>query len=338
MDNWSYSRAGVDLFKHRSMHKHALKLIEDLNKELGYDINGLGGYAASIKLNNRSIVLHVDGVGTKTIVLQKLGRLRVAGWDCIAMNVNDVVCDNAKPIVVVDYIAMPYSNEEIFREVIEGITDAAKVAKVAILGGETAILPDLVSGVDVVCTVLAIKEKEKINRVEIGDIVVGISSWGLHANGYSLVRKILESKGLSYEATVEGINLAEELAKPVAIYSNLMLELQEKELVKAAAHITGGAFLKLKRIIRHDIDLVLEIPEPPKIFNVIMKLGNVPLNEMYKVFNMGVGMVLIINENNLDIVKKIIEKYGFTFYKLGKVVEGNGKIILNINNRAVATL
>ncbi|MEM1646412.1 MAG: phosphoribosylformylglycinamidine cyclo-ligase [Ignisphaera sp.] len=329
MSGWSYSKAGVDLSKHRSMHNYALKLIENLNKELGYKVEGLGGYTSSLIYGDKRLVLHVDGVGTKTIVLQKLRKLKIAGWDCVAMNVNDVVCDNAKPIAVVDYIAMPSADEEVFKEVVEGVVEAAKVAKVAVLGGETAILPDLVNGVDVVCTVLALKEKTKMNKIEVGDIIVGVSSWGLHANGYSLVRKILENRGLRYEAVVNGINLADELSKPVAIYSNLVLELQEKGIAKAVAHITGGAFSKIKRLLHHDVDIELVMPKPPKIFDLIMELGNVSIEEMYKVFNMGIGMVVAINEKNIDIAKATIEKHGFTFTKLGKAVEGSGRVILN---------
>ncbi|MEM1526620.1 MAG: phosphoribosylformylglycinamidine cyclo-ligase [Ignisphaera sp.] len=328
MSSWTYGKAGVDLSKHRSMHKYALKLVEDLNRELGYDVEGLGGYTSSITYGGNKLVLHVDGVGTKTIVLQKLGKLRIAGWDCVAMNVNDVVCDNAKPIAVVDYIAMPSADEEVFKEIIEGIVEAAKEARVAVLGGETAILPDLVNGVDVVCTVLAIKEETLINRIEVGDVIVGVSSWGLHANGYSLVRRILEDRGLGYGFQVEDLNLGEELSKPVAIYSNLVLELQGERVAKAVAHITGGAFSKVKRLIHHNIDVMLEIPKPPKIFDVIMRLGNVSVEEMYKVFNMGIGLIIAVNGENLDTVKKIIEKHGFTFYELGKAVEGQGRVVL----------
>lgn len=335
MSGWSYSKAGVDLSKHRSMHNYVLKLIEDLNKELGYIVEGLGGYTSTLTYGDNKLALHVDGVGTKTIILQKLGKLKVAGWDCIAMNVNDVVCDNARPIAVADYIAMPSADEEVFKHVVEGIVEAAKVAKVAVLGGETAILPDLVNGVDVVCTVLALKDRTSFNRVEIGDIIVGVSSWGLHANGYSLVRKILEDKGLGYKAVVDGLDLAEELTKPVAIYSNLVLELREKGIAKAVAHITGGAFSKLKRVLHHNVDAVLEMPKPPKIFNTIMRLGNVPVEEMYKVFNMGIGMILTVDEENVDTAKATIEKHGFTFYKLGKAVEGYGRVILKTNETTI---
>jgi len=329
MSTWTYSKAGIDLTKHRSMHKRVLDAIEILNKELGYYVEGLGGFATSINLNNQKLVLHVDGVGTKTIVLHRLGKIRVAGWDCVAMNVNDVVCGGAKPIALVDYIAMPTADEGIFSEVIEGIIEASRYAGVAILGGETAILPDLMNGYDVVCTVLAVKEVEFASRIDISDTIVGVSSWGLHANGFSLVRKILDSSGISYNSIVDGLNLGEELSKQTAIYSNLVMELIKRRLIKSVANITGGAFFKVKRIVSKDIDIVLNMPRPPKIFEIIMKLGSVDVEEMYRVFNMGIGMILAVDNDKVEDVKEVVEKYGYTFYILGKAVTGAGRVILN---------
>ncbi len=337
MSSWSYSKAGVDLDKHKAMHRFALEAIENLNRELGFDIESFGGYAATIKYNNILFSLHVDGVGTKTIVLQKLNKLYVAGWDCIAMNVNDIACDGIKPLAVVDYIAMSKPDENSFREIMKGIIDAAKVARVALLGGETAILPDLVNGFDVVCTALGVKNNSFANRAQTGDVVIGVSSWGLHANGYSLVRKVLESSGVGYTTTIDGINIAEEITKPVAIYSNLILELIEQNLITSAAHITGGAFSKLKRVLPQNLDMILKMPTPPKIFEVIMKLGSISIEEMYKVFNMGIGLVITTSREKSNIVKHIIEKHGFKPYDLGDVVSGSGKIILETAYGTIVT-
>jgi phosphoribosylformylglycinamidine cyclo-ligase len=312
------------------MHSYVLKLVEELSKELGYKVKGLGEYTATISYGDVELALHVDGVGTKTLVLQRLGRLRVAGWDCVAMNVNDVACSGAKPIALVDYIAMPKPDEEVFKSVVEGIVDAARYSRVAVLGGETAILPDLALGVDVVCTVLAVKLHSFANRASEGDTVVGVESWGLHANGYSLVRKILESRGIEYTATVKSINLAHELAKPTAIYSNLVLEAIEKNIVKSAAHITGGAYTKIRRVLPNDADIVLEPPEPPEIFKLVMELGNVPIEEMYKVFNMGIG--LVVTTNSADEFIELSKKHGFKAHIIGRVVKGSGKIIVKTFN------
>ncbi|MEM4552740.1 MAG: phosphoribosylformylglycinamidine cyclo-ligase [Ignisphaera sp.] len=332
--SWSYAKAGLDLSKHKSMHNYVLELLERLAKDLGVEISGLGGYGTAIKIGSYEMMLHVDGVGTKTIVLEKLGKLKVAGWDCVAMNVNDVVCDGGIPIALVDYISMPRDDVEIFREVIDGLVEAARIAKVPILGGETAILRDLVSGVDVVCTVLAIK-KNFVNEARVGDIVIGIESWGLHANGYTLVRRVLESSGYhDYRGVIDDVDLGEELSKPTAIYSNLVLELITYNLVHSIAHITGGAYTKVKRILR-ETDMVLDMPKPPKIFEVIMRLGNISIEEMYRVFNMGIGMIITTSLENQEEVLKIVERYGFKAHILGKVVTGDGKVRLKLFNNTL---
>jgi phosphoribosylformylglycinamidine cyclo-ligase len=311
------------------MHAIAIELIERLNRELGFDVQGLGSYATTINIGSKKFSLHVDGVGTKTIVLQKLDKLWVAGWDCIAMNINDVVCEGAKPVAVVDYISMPEADERKFSDILNGLVEAARKARVAVLGGETAILPDLVNGFDVVCIALAIKDNDWVPKVDVGDAIIGLPSWGLHANGYSLVRKILDSMGMDYNATIDGVHLGEELSKPTAIYSNIVLELIEKRLIKGAAHITGGAFTKIKRILNNNTDAVLNMPKPQKIFELIMKLGNVSVEEMYRVFNMGIGMILVVDRERKEEVIKVIERHGFKPYVLGEIVKGTGKVILN---------
>lgn len=328
--SWSYSKAGVDLSKHKAMHAYILKLLTDLAKELEVEVSNLGGYGASIKVNGYEFMIHVDGVGTKTIVLEKLGKLNVAGWDCVAMNVNDVVCDGGIPIALVDYIAMPRDDVEMFKEIVEGLVEAARIAKVPILGGETAILKDLVNGVDVVCTILAMKKKF-VNEAKAGDIVIGLESWGLHANGYTLVRKILESSVDDYRAIVDGVSLGEELSKPTAIYSNLVIELIENNLINSVAHITGGAYTKIKRILRKT-DVVINMIEPPQIFQIIMKLGNVSFEEMYKVFNMGIGMIITTSPSNQEEVIKIAKKHGFKAYTIGNIIDGENRIKLKLHN------
>lgn len=324
---WSYAKAGLDLSKHRDMHSYVLKIISDLARELGVDIESLGGYGTSIKVGDQKLMLHVDGVGTKTIVLEKLGQLWVAGWDCVAMNVNDVVCDGGVPVALVDYIAMPKDDPEIFKEVVDGIVKAARVARVPILGGETAILRDLIHGVDVVCSVLAVKKSGFVNKAAVGDVVVGVESWGLHANGYTLVRKVIESTIGDYKAIVHGCDIGKELVKPTAIYSNMVLEAINRDIVHGVAHITGGAFTKVRRIL-DKMDMVMEAPRPPKVFEVIMSLGNIAVDEMYRVFNMGIGLVMTTSNDDLEELLKVVESHGFKPHIIGKVVEGENRVFI----------
>jgi len=211
VDSWSYSKSGVDLSAHREMHRYVLEKMRRLEDK---DIEPYGSFSQSVIMDGKTIALHVDGVGTKTIVLKKLGKLRIAGWDCVAVNVNDVACDNVEPVALLDYIALPSSDTDSFREVIDGIIDAAGELGVKLIGGETAIMPDLVNGIDVVCIIVGYKKGGGRYRARVGDLVVGVNSWGLHANGYTLARKIVESTLGGYDVVIDGVNIGEELSKP----------------------------------------------------------------------------------------------------------------------------
>ncbi len=315
-----YRDAGVDLDKHREMHRIASGVLG----------GSRGAYANWVVLGGREVTLHVDGVGTKTLVLERLGRLRVAGWDCVVMNTNDVACDGFRPVALVDYIALPRSDERLFREVLEGVSEAASRLGVVVLGGETAILPGLAAGVDVVCTVMAVREVRVENQARIGDVLYGLPSNGLHANGYSLVRRLVEEKlGGRYDAVVEGVDLGVELAKPVADYTGFLLEAWRRGLIHGAAHITGGAYTKLLRILPSGSQAVLELPRSPPVFELLLKLG-VPLDEAYRVFNMGFGLIVAAPSDAEDELRGVAEKHGYRLVKLGRVerLAGGGKRVV----------
>ncbi len=302
----------MDLDRHRAMH-------EEASRVFGFT---RGGYTRGFTLDGLDVTLHVDGVGTKTLVLERLGRLRVAGWDCVVMNTNDVACDNYRPVALVDYVALPSSDERLFREVVEGVAEAAKRLGVVVLGGETAILPGLARGVDVVCTVLGVRERRVENLAHPGDVLYGLPSNGLHANGYSLVRKVVEERlGGDYRAVVKGVDLAEELSKPVADYTGFLLDAWREELIKAAAHITGGAYTKLLRILPPGARAVLEMPRAPRIFEFLLEEG-VPVDEAYRVFNMGFGLVVAAPGSNEDALRRLAEKHGYRLVRLGVVERG----------------
>ncbi len=329
MSSWTYAKAGLDLSKHWEMHRYARQLAEEIARELGIEVRESGGYATSIRVGDLELCLHIDGVGTKTLVLEKLGKLEVAGWDCVAMNVNDVACGGFRPVALVDYVALPSDDVETFSKVMHGVAAAARESRVVILGGETAVLRDLASGVDAACAVLGTKiRKDFENRARDGDLVIGVESWGLHANGYTLVRRVLESRGIGYRSVVEGVDLGEELCKPTAIYSNLLVDAIRRGLLTSAAHITGGAFTKVRRVLGSELDAELSMPEPPPIFKVVQELGRIPTSEMYRVFNMGVGLVLTAPPASVEELGKLIESYGFRWWVLGRVFRGSGRVLL----------
>jgi phosphoribosylformylglycinamidine cyclo-ligase len=306
-----YKRAGVDLDKLKEYHIKISSLISSTYKNV---LLGAGHYAGVIEIQGLKLALHIDGIGTKTELALKTGILEPIGIDCIAMNVNDLACIGAKPIAIVDYLALEKPMDDIVEKVIEGMIKAAKEAEVTIIGGETAIMPDVIKGFDLACAALGIViDKIKAgNDILPGDVVIGIESNGLHSNGYSLIRKLIKEGKLDLE------KWKYELLKPTRIYSNTILNVIK--YIKAAAHITGGAFTKLRRLTNYKIKI--DAPEPPEIFKEIEKAG-VPHEEMYKVFNMGIGMIVITSPEYSEDVKKIISK-NFKVYELGRVIDGKG--------------
>ncbi|MCU7786898.1 AIR synthase-related protein [Pyrobaculum sp. 3827-6] len=296
-----YRDAGVDLDKQRRLHQLAAGLLG----------GGVGSYVRWLGLGGVEVALHVDGVGTKTIWLAEAGRLEVAGWDCLAVNINDVVCDGFRAAAAVDYVAVAPGMEEAASAVLRGLREAAGRAGVVILGGETAILPDLVKGVDVVCTVMAVREAAP-RRPEPGDYIVGLESTGPHANGYSLLRRLFR-----LDEHICGSRAADVLLQPVALYDGL-LTLMKEGLVKSAAHITGGGFAKLKRAL-HGLGAEIELGSLPCWAKEVLRRG-VPREEAYRVFNMGVGMALVTDAPR-DLVRRA-EDLGYAARVIGRVKEG----------------
>ncbi len=327
---WTYAKAGVDLSKHREMHSIARAAVEQVAAALGGQVERFGGYAPRLVVEGKRVSLHVDGTGTKCLIAYAAGRPWVAGWDAVAMNVNDVACEGYKPVAVVDYIALEKSDVDLYRGVVEGIARACIEAKALLVGGETAILPDMVKGFDVSCTVLAVEHAPIKGRAEPGSILIGLRSSGLHANGYSLARKVLLSRyKLSDKPEWSAETLADELLKPTIIYSNLVLKLAEENLITAAAHITGGAYTKLKRITPSSVDLVVRPPKPQPIFEAIMKLGGVSLEEMYRVFNMGLGMIVAApDKRKAEEALMIAEEQGFQALIVGEARQGQGRVVV----------
>jgi phosphoribosylformylglycinamidine cyclo-ligase len=321
---WTYRKAGVNLDLHHEMHSYAIESIRQLANKLGVRINE-GAFTRFLDLNGFGLTLHVDGVGTKSMIAWATRRFRVLGWDCVIGNTNDIACDNAKPLAVVDYIALRDNDVDAVRGVIDGILEALNRVGAVLLGGESAIMPDLVNGIDVACAVLGIRNGPT-EDVHVGDVVVGVSSGGLHMNGYTLARKVLLSR-YKLDDQVCGEELADALLKPTADYGKLLLELYSSRLIRKAVHITGGAFTKLRRALGPGQGLYLEAPEPPCLFQEIQRVGGVGWGEMYRVFNMGVGLALFVNPEHVEEALKVINRWSINSWILGRVVEDEGGIL-----------
>ena len=318
----TYSESGVDI----SLEEVTVSaLISELKETLNYRdvITESGHFAALVKLGNRAIAMSTDGVGSKIIVAEMMEKYDTVGIDCIAMVVNDILCVGAEPIAMVDYLAVEKPDPEIAAQIGEGLKEGCRQAKVAMIGGETASLPEIINNFDLAGTGIGIVDVKNIitgEKIIDGDVLIGIESSGIHSNGLSLARKVFfDDNSFNVEDKVPhdpNTSIGKELLKPTIIYVNPIVELLKTDVeVHGLAHITGGGFTNLKRLKKGSGYIIKTLPEPKPIFKAIHKLG-VPLEEMYRVFNMGIGFVVIVKSEDAEKTINIIKKHNLA-YKIG---------------------
>ncbi len=336
----SYKKAGVDISAIKKSQKAIGKILATTHKTSSNKVtHGFGHYAGIIELpGNNMLATHTDGVGTKVMIASMMKKYDTVGIDCVAMNVNDIICIGATPISFVDYIAANENNQAIFKKIMIGLAKGAVKANVPIVGGETAIMPDLLSengfSFDLAGMVVGLVKKNKMilgNSIKSGDIILGASSSGLHSNGYSLARKALLSK-YSLSDKIKGVGkIGDSLLKPTEIYVKPVLETLSKCNIHGLAHITGGSFTKLLRLkkIGYDID---NLPRAPPIMQLIEDSG-VPRLEMYKTFNMGIGFCLVTPKTNESKIKSIFKKHGISCQQIGQITNKQGVFI---NSKKIA--
>lgn len=341
----TYQQAGVDVRKIRKTQTDIGNMIKEtfVFQNIGKVITGFGHYSGLIEIGSSVFALHTDGVGTKLIIAQKMGIYHTVGIDCIAMNVNDIICVGAKPFGFVDYIALKSLNKKLVQEIMEGLVLGAKMAKTAIIGGETAIVPDLLSEkqnvFDLAGTAFGIGKKNKLilgDKIQEEDLIFGLESNGLHSNGYTLARKVLTKLSLDKRPKDWTLNLGEELLAPTYIYVGPIMELLEKKIkISGLANITGGAFTKLKRLNERICFNLNNLPEPrSQIFNLIQHEGKITSNEMYKTFNMGIGFCIIAPKESEESIMKIVKKYKIKSYQIGKTSKKrNASVVASIQGK-----
>jgi len=327
----TYAESGVDIEKEERAIKGLLSSITSKRKGIGKPLGG--HYAGMIEFGEYALVLCTDGVGSKVKIASKLRKWDTVGIDCIAMNVNDAICVGAEPLAFVDYLAIDDPKPEVTKEIGKGLETGAKQSNISIIGGETASLPEVVNGFDLAGTCLAYVKKTDIitgeNIVE-GDVIIGLSSSGIHSNGYTLVRKVIENNDLSYSDTFPdgfypGKTIGEVLLTPTQIYVKEILALFKKVKVHGLAHITGGGLRNLPRLNKN-VKFVIEDPiKPQPIFAFIQKYGNIDDEEMYQTFNMGMGFAVIVSEKDVGKTTAILEKYSDSKVKVvGRIEKGKG--------------
>lgn len=342
----TYDKAGVNIRKIRSTQQNIGKMITESYsfQEIGKITLGFGHYSGLITIGNNVLALHTDGVGTKVLVAQQMKCFDTIGIDCIAMNVNDIICTGAEPFAFVDYIGLKKVNDELVKKIMEGLISGAKAAKIAIVGGETAVVPELLAGeseemFDLAGTALGMTQNKKLilgNEIKIGDIILGLESSGLHSNGYTLARKVLSKYSLDKIPKFVTKSIGEELLIPTRIYVQPIMKLikDRKITVHGLAHITGGSFTKLKRLnnkVRYNLS---HLAPPDGIFKQIQKDGTINIKEMYRTFNMGIGFCIILPKTNVDKTISIIEKYNMKVSQIGEVdSKGNGNVIGKVENK-----
>jgi phosphoribosylformylglycinamidine cyclo-ligase len=331
----TYKRAGVDIDKARLFKKRIKTLVRtSFGKEVLRDIGGFGSFFRFPKEDYKEPVLvsSSDGVGTKLKIATLVNKHDTVGIDAVAMNVNDILCTGAKPLFFLDYIASGKLEPGVLVDVVSGINKGCIQAGCALIGGETAEMPGMYKEGDYDVAGFCVGAVEKRNiidgsKIEIGDIVIGLESNGIHSNGYSLVRKVFSKNELR--------RLSTELLKPTRIYVKPVLSLLRntqyaiRNTIKGIAHITGGAFYdKIARILPGNVDAKIDKGSwmVPEIFRLIESRGNVPSEEMYRTFNMGIGMVLLVEPGTVDKIKLGLAKFNLRSWVIGEVIKGNGKV------------
>lgn len=325
----TYKTAGVDVQKIKKSQSAIGRIIASTHK-LQRVKSGFGHYAGLVEIHGgKLLATHTDGVGTKVMIANLMKKYDTIGIDCVAMNVNDIICIGAKPVSFVDYIAANKNNESIFVDIARGLAAGAKKSDVPIVGGETAIMPDLFEekkfSFDLAGMVAGLVDKSKLvlgNKIASRDAVIGIASTGIHSNGYTLARKALLKK-YSISDRVRGIGkIGDALLTPTEIYVRPVLEMVSKCQIHGLANITGGSFTKLLRLKKAGFVLD-QMPEPPKIMQLIESQG-IKEEEMYKTFNMGVGFCVVAPESQADRVISICKKHGLRSRQIGHITDKAG--------------
>lgn len=327
----NYKQAGVDIDAGNEL-VNRIKPFAKATKRIGAD-SDLGGFGALFDLKKCNfkdpvLVSSTDGVGTKLKVAIEVGKHDTIGIDLVAMSVNDLVVQGAEPLFFLDYFACSKLDVDVASDVIKGIADGCKQAGCALIGGETAEMPGMyVAGdYDLAGFAVGAVERDQVlpKETKAGDILLGLKSSGVHSNGYSLARFILQKNNLKFsDAAFDGKTIGEVLLTPTKIYVKSCLQALKTGKVKALSHITGGGLTEnLPRVLTKGTTPKIDYKSwsRPEIFNFLQKLGNVTDEEMHRTFNCGIGMVLVVEKNDADEVKNILEKAGEEVFVIGQLV------------------
>jgi len=338
-ESLTYADSGVDI----DTGNEVVSVIKSIVKDTYDDsvLSNIGGFGGLYELHTRDynrpiLVSSTDGVGTKVKLAQQLGKNHLIGIDLVAMCVNDVIAQGAKPLFFLDYYATSKLDVTTTSQIVSGIANGCKDSSMALIGGETAEMPGLYKSGDFDLAGFCVGVVDFNNiidgkNIQKDNLLIGISSSGPHSNGYSLIRKIIEIRQPDLQSKFGDTTLGNALIEPTVIYVQPILNLLEKFKINGIAHITGGGFKdNIVRILPKDCDITIETNtwEQPEIFNWIQNQGNISEDEMLRTFNCGIGMVLIIENSDKNNVLDTLKELGYDSYQIGNVTKGSGHIFL----------
>jgi phosphoribosylformylglycinamidine cyclo-ligase len=330
----TYRDAGVDIDAGERLVKNIKPLAKKTNRP-GL-LGGLGGFGALFEIpktfKNPVLVTGTDGVGTKLKLANELNRHDTIGIDLVAMSVNDILVQGAEPLFFLDYFSCGKLNVDLATSVIGGIARGCEISNCALIGGETAEMPGMYPGdeYDLAGFAVGAVEKEKIltgAEIEAGDTILGLASSGAHSNGYSLIRKIIASNGTDLNEKIGDRTLADLVLEPTRIYVPSVLEALRTDTIKGLAHITGGGLVEnIPRILPdHTVaEIQLGSWSRPALFDWLQRAGHVEVLEMNRVFNCGIGMVVICDKSNTTALKELLAKLGEQVFEIGTIRQRNG--------------
>jgi phosphoribosylformylglycinamidine cyclo-ligase len=308
MSNTTYREAGVDIDLEATAIGALIKNLTYKRKGSFRMVGSVGHFAGLIDFGEIALALTTDGVGTKMLVADHMQDWSTVGIDCIAMNVNDLYVMNVEPIAFVDYIATDALSIEKMAQIGIGLNEGARQANIDIVGGETASLRGLVNGLDLAGTCLGMQIKDRIitgEKIKPGDKIIGVPSSGIHSNGLSLARSVVEKYSNYNERLKNGRTLGEELLTPTRIYHE-SLHVASTSTVHGMCHITGGGLLNFRRLSPYGFQFNTPLM-PPEIFSLIQTLGDISIVEMYRTFNMGMGYAYIVPGESVGSVQKAVK-------------------------------
>jgi phosphoribosylformylglycinamidine cyclo-ligase len=302
----------------------------------------IGYFANVIDIGGQGIAISTDGIGSKAMIATMLGKYDTVGIDCVAMNVNDVICVGAKPVSMVDYIAINKVEARILDEISIGLCKGAKIAQISISGGETAQLKDMVKGFDLAGTAIGQVALDKIlvgQNIQEGDVIIGVESNGVHSNGLTLARHAFFEKNnyrLSHRFEELTGDLGTELLRPTHIYVQEAMELlRQVPAAKAFAHITSDGLLNLTRVQAHVSYVIDALPPVPPIFSIIQRLADVDEAEMFFVYNMGIGFCAVVSPADADKAVAILGSKGKRAHRIGYAVADPSRKVTLVKQKLV---